>query len=586
MDVRGRRPVRIPTGRGTGPTPPPPDGAPPDGAPPGAATGGPASGVPGALRHRGGFALRRPDPGLLETLGGEPGVHRLVDELYERIAADPLLTHVFPHPAATRDGPRRFFLEWFGGDPTFSDSLQPGLGRRHQHLFVSPKGAAAWLRCMRGALDACGVPPAPVMRLLGAVAAAMVNSADVEPAALRYGCDVVQDARAGRLEAALDDVARGHTEALRRALAADPLLVRGRGRHGQSLLWVAVYKNRPEILRLLLEAGADPNPPACDPPRGEIAGNRLRPGTIVSVTPLALALKQRPKLAPLLVEHGAVTDVFTAAWLGDRAGVAGHLERHPELIDAPDPAEDVQQVTPLAHALAGGDAGVVSLLLERGAEVRAHSGKLLRIAILLDRPDLLERLLAQGADARRVDSLGPLDPATRPVAELLLAHGATVPPALLPRACRADVGRNALHRVTVLLGYGADVNGRGREGLTALHYAVRGGELPVIRCLLDHGADVAARDPDGLTPLLHLARTRAALDHVAVLELLARYGADLDARTGAGETLLFSYARRGDAPAVRWLLAHGADPRIRNDRGASAADLAERHPTVAQLLGP
>ena len=320
----------------------------------------------------------------------------------------------------------------------------------------------------------------------------------------------MQDARAVRLERALDDAARGRTEAVRRALAADPLLVQGRGLHGQSLLWVAVYKHRPDLVRRLLDAGADPNAPACDPPRGEIASDRVRLGTIVSVTPLALALKQRPQLARLLVEHGAVPDVFTAAWLGDRAGVAAHLERHPELVNATDPAEDVQEVTPLVHALAGGDASVVALLLGRGAAVRAHSGKLLRVAILLNRPDLVQRLLAHGADARRVDTLGPLDGPARPIAALLLAHGAAVPGALLPRACRADVSRNALHRVTVLLGYGADVNSRSREGLTALHYAVRGGALPVIRRLLDHGADAAARDPAGLPPLLHLAKTRAA----------------------------------------------------------------------------
>jgi ankyrin repeat protein/truncated hemoglobin YjbI len=549
------------------------------------AAGERASDVPGLLRHRGGFPTLRPDPGLFDALGGEAGIHRLVNELYDRIAADPLLQHVFPHPEATRDGPKRFFVEWFGGDRTFSDGLQPGLARRHQHLFVSPNGAAAWLRCMREALEASGQPPAPVMRLLGPMARALINRADVDPSELQPGCDVVQDASAARFERALEDVARGRTDAVNRALSADPLLAHGRGRHGQSLVWLAVYRNRHEILTRLLEAGANPNLPACDPPRGEIASNNVRLGTLVSVTPLALARKQRPKLVPLLIEHGAVPDVFTAAWLGDRAGVAELVERHPELVNATDPAEDFQGVTPLAHALAGGDTSVVSLLLDRGAEVHAHSGKLLRIAIMLNRPDLVRLLLAHGADARRVDSLGPLDPAERPIADLLIAHGARAPSFLLPRTCRADVSRNELHRVRVLLGYGADVNGHGREGLTALHYAVRSGKLPVIRLLLEHGADVTARAPDGATPLLELAKTRATFDHVGVLELLAEYGADLDARTAAGARLLDFYASHGKPEAVRWMLAHGADPCVVNDRGASAAVIAGRYPAVSKSLG-
>ncbi|MGI8423968.1 MAG: ankyrin repeat domain-containing protein, partial [Chloroflexota bacterium] len=220
----------------------------------------------------------------------------------------------------------------------------------------------------------------------------------------------------------------------------------------------------------------------------------------------------------------------------------------------------------------------------QGAEVKAHSGKLLSIAIILNRPDLVRRLLAHGADARQVDTLGPLDPPERPIADLLSAHGATVPSGLLPRACRADVSRNELHRVTVLLGYGADVNGRGREGLTALPYAVRSGNLPLLRHLLESGAGVEAGDTHGLTPLLHLAKTRAKLDHMAVLALLAAYGARLDARNEAGETMLFFYARQGDTNVVRWLLEHGADPGVVNHRGATAA-MVTRHAAASHVLG-
>ena len=485
-------------------------------------------GVPEALRHRGGFAPRRPDPALFAGLGGEAGVRRLVDELYARIAADSFLRHVFPHASlkGVRARPARFFVEWFGGDHAFSRGVEAGIGRLHQQMFVSPQGAAAWVRCMTEALEACGVAPAPVMRVLAPIAQSLVNRPDTgDPSALRKHCEFAQDAGTRSLELTLLALAKGQDDAVKRSLTRDPLLALGRGMHGQSLLWLAVYKNRPELVRTLLDLGADPNAPGCDPPRGEIASSRVRPGTIVSVTPLAFARKLRPTLVPLLVEGGAVDDVFTAAWLGDGERVADFLAEQPELVNAVDPAEDFQRVTPLAHAVAGGESGVVSLLIERGAEVAAHSGKLLTIAILLNRPDLVRLLLEHGADPGQADSLGPLDAPERPIADLLMAHGGRVPRGVLPRACRADVSRNEVHRAGVLLDYGADVNDRSREGLTALHYAVRSGKLPLIRLLLERGADVAARDPAGLTPLQHLAKSRAKVDHAAVRDVLVAHGA-------------------------------------------------------------
>ena len=42
---------------------------------------------------------------------------------------------------------------------------------------------------------------------------------------------------------------------------------------------------------------------------------------------------------------------------------------------------------------------------------------------------------------------------------------------MLPRSCRPDVSSNEIHRVSVLLAYGANVNDRERYGVTALHYA-------------------------------------------------------------------------------------------------------------------
>ena len=95
-------------------------------------------------------------------------------------------------------------------------------------------------------------------------------------------------------------------------------------------------------------------------------------GTVVAVTPLALAKKWRPALVAPLIDHGAIDDVFNAAWLGDLPALRGHVDRNPELLNAIDPADDFQETSPLCHAVCGGGIDAVKLLLERGAEVPRH----------------------------------------------------------------------------------------------------------------------------------------------------------------------------------------------------------------------
>src|SRR5439155_9875077 len=389
---------------------------------------------------------------------------------------------------------------------------------------------------------------------------------------LRKGGDAVQDPAQVKFEMLLNGIARGRTENVRKALAKDAALARRRGLDNRTLAWVATYRNRPMILELVLKAGGDCNTPACDPLHATMACDVVHMGTGVAVTPLAIAKKWQPALVGPLVEHGAIDDVFTAAWLGDLPALRGHVERHPELANAIDPADDFQEVSLLCHTVCGGSIDATKLLLERGALVERHSGKLLTLAVVMNRVDLVKLLIEHGADIERVGLLGRLDDPERPVADLLIAHGKKVPDWMLPRACRPDVSSNELHRVTVLLDYGARVDDRGRYGLTALHYAVRGGKLPLIKLLLERGAEVNALDGDGLTPLLHLSKTRSKADPIPVLELLAARGANVDARDETQGTLLMYFARQGKAAPVQWLLAHGADRNARNRSGKTAAE--------------
>jgi ankyrin repeat protein len=437
---------------------------------------------------------------------------------------------------------------------------------------------------MREALAARRLDTDEIMRPLAKIAKAMIHSPETEPAELCQSCDANQDLAQVEFEGVLNDAARGHADSVRLALRKDCTLARRRGEHNRTLAWVATYRNRPKILELALQAGGDCNAPACDPLHATMACDDVRMGTTVAVTPLAIAKKWRPALVAPLLAHGAIDDPFTAAWVGDLAALRGYIDRHPELVSAIDPADDFQEVTLVCHAVCGGNIEIVKVLLERGAEVRRHSGKLLTPAVVMNRLDLVQLLVEHGAEVERAAFLGPLDDAERPVADLLIARGKKVPDWMLPRACRPDVSTNEVHRVSVLLAYGASVHDRGRYGLTALHYAVRGGKLPLIRLLLERGADVDALDASGLTPLVQLSKTRSKANPIPVLELLAARGASLDARDENQGTLLMHFARQGKQEPVRWLLAHGADRSARNRSGKTAAELGRRHSSIVRLL--
>ena len=497
------------------------------------------------LRHRGEPLVVYPGAELGKALGGSDGVTALIQDLYRRIEQDELLSEAFPHFNSGAATP--FFVQWFGGSRGYSDDLEGGLLRRHQHRYISPKAAAAWLRCMREALVARGLDAEPIMRPLARIAKAMIHSPETEPERASQELRRRPGSGAGAVRDAPGRRRQGTHGNVRKALEKDRSLASRRGTHNRTLAWVATYRNRPKILELTLEAGADCNTPACDPMRATMACDVVQMGTGVAVTPLAIARKWRPALVAPLVEHGAIDDVFTAAWLGDLPALRGHLDRNPELVHAIDPADDFQEVSLLCHAVCGGSIDAVKLLLERGAEVKRHSGKLLTLAVVMNRVDLVKLLIEHGADVERAGFLGRLDDAERPVADLLIASGKKVPDWMLPRACRPDVSTNEVHRVTVLLDYGASLDDRGRYGLTALHYAVRGGKLPLIKLLLERGAEVDALDDDGLTPLLHLSKTRSKADPIPVMELLAASGADLDARDENQGTLLMHFARQGKA---------------------------------------
>src|SRR6266436_4255590 len=113
----------------------------------------------------------------------------LIKDLYRRIEQDELLRVAFPHFNSGEATP--FFMQWFGGSRGYSNDLAGGLLRRHQHRYISPKAAAAWLRCLREALVARGLDADEIMRPLARIAKAMTHSPETELKELSRRCDAV-----------------------------------------------------------------------------------------------------------------------------------------------------------------------------------------------------------------------------------------------------------------------------------------------------------------------------------------------------------------------------------------------------------
>jgi ankyrin repeat protein len=155
--------------------------------------------------------------------------------------------------------------------------------------------------------------------------------------------------------------------------------------------------------------------------------------------------------------------------------------------------------------------------------------------------------------------------------------------------------------VRSLLASGFDPNTRDERGQVGLFLAMREGSSKVATALLAHpDTKIDAANAVGETPLM-MAALRGNLDwsqrlierggqlardgwtplHYAasgpepkVVALLLDRGAPIDALSPNRTTPLMMAARYGDEASADLLLARGADAKLRNDPGLSAADFA------------
>lgn len=123
---------------------------------------------------------------LFERAGGQEGVDRIVEDFYGRIEADPEIRPVYPVDLEPGKAKLKLFLgQWLGGPQIYTQQFgHPRLRRRHFPFVIDEKHAGRWLRHMRGAMEAAGVPAADlkvIFERLGPLAHHMVNAHEDVP---------------------------------------------------------------------------------------------------------------------------------------------------------------------------------------------------------------------------------------------------------------------------------------------------------------------------------------------------------------------------------------------------------------------
>ena len=360
----------------------------------------------------------------------------------------------------------------------------------------------------------------------------------------------LQQGGGGRLHSA---AARGLLDEVRALLDADEQAVDARAEDGMTPLHAAASTGHAAIVRMLLNAGADPQ----------------------------------------TTSRSGATALHVASAMGHLEATQELLASAATLVDA---THKFAQCTALHFAAEMGHVGVIQALCTAGADSNARKttgGTPLHTAADCDQPRAVLALLSPPCRANHSKLLNgdtaPLYLAaqrgfTRAAAALLDA-GADVnfemPRGGFSTAVSVPGAAEPLHAGGL---YSAK-NTERANGATALHAAVENGHRATVALLLERGARQLA-SMEGVTPLVLALQYR----HPDIALTLARASPapDLNVRTPQdGSTALFVAAGAGYTTVVRTLLALGAIVDLANKHGAtplSHAALRGQRGVISLLL--
>jgi len=350
---------------------------------------------------------------------------------------------------------------------------------------------------------------------------------------------------------------------------------------GISPLMEASYRNLPDIVSILLDAGAHIEARDKDGFTALIyaaagasfmpaemliqkGANREAKEYLTAKTALFFAAENNsPRLVKLLfggeeaVFDGGVTALMHASALGASDAVSELIKNGADLRRRDDSGRDA-----LFHAVRNDMLKTSELLIRSGASVKAeYDSGLLHLAAARNNIDMVRLIVDAGADMSVKDKhdFSPFGEAVRAgsfeAASFFLAGGASANERqddLTPMMIAAK--NNDLKMAVLLAENMADVNSVSSDGTTAIFHAAMRNYTAMAEFLIGMLADVNAADSKGWTPLM----TAVAENSLDTARLLIKNGADVNARNGEALNALEIAKHKRNDKMVSALKAAGA----------------------------